>query len=200
VTARSRRPMRRGYPCRSHVSVATMSLPSAKTDVVTGRRCPAGRAINAPAMASARRLLCSVLAVVTPFAATSYLDRVVLAAPPAASASSARAPEMLEHPAPAYPEGGAGAAVVVLEVTVARDGSVKDVKVLSGDAPFTTAAVDAVRAWTFRPAMRGEKAIVAKIPVRLTFDAPATPEPSARPSASSTAPAAIRRARRSRLK
>jgi protein TonB len=56
---------------------------------------------------------------------------------------------------PAYPQqaradGKTGA--VVLEIVVLADGSVGNVKVVRGEEPFATAAVEAVKTWRYEPA------------------------------------------------
>jgi len=56
---------------------------------------------------------------------------------------------------PAYPEaaradGRTGA--VVLEIVVLANGSVGPIRVVRGDEPFATAAIDAVKSWRYEPA------------------------------------------------
>jgi protein TonB len=41
--------------------------------------------------------------------------------------------------------------VVTLAVTIGKDGTIRDVQVVSGRAELTAAAVDAARQWRFRP-------------------------------------------------
>src|SRR5262245_59753133 len=63
----------------------------------------------------------------------------------------------------AYPDGAQGEHEVMLELTIATDGSVSDAKVTSGEAPFAEHAAEAARKFQFEPARRGERAIAAKI-------------------------------------
>lgn len=55
---------------------------------------------------------------------------------------------------PIYPEFARAARIqgsVVLHVVIATDGSVKDVKLVSGHPMLTPAAIDAVKRWKYRP-------------------------------------------------
>lgn len=94
----------------------------------------------------------------------------------------------------ARPDGAVGAAEVVLELVVAKDGTVSDVTVVSGAEPFASAAVGAARGFTFTPAERDGKAVPARIRLIVEFPQPVTPEaePAAPPStaAPDTAPPA----------
>ncbi|MCI0570297.1 MAG: TonB family protein [Myxococcaceae bacterium] len=61
--------------------------------------------------------------------------------------------------------------MVVLKVVITVDGTVGDVKVMSGEEPFVSAASSAVRTWRYRPAFVDGRAVtvyrVLKIPFRL---------------------------------
>ena len=72
----------------------------------------------------------------------------------------------------AYPLGAQGDAAVVLEVVVEQDGRVGDARVVRGQAPFASAALDAARAWTFVPARRAGEPVSARIRVQVDFRAP----------------------------
>lgn len=75
---------------------------------------------------------------------------------------------------------------VELAVTVAVDGAVGEVRVLTSGGPeFDAAALDAVRRWRFDPARRDGAAIAATIRVPFTFAPPVAAEP---PPASEPAP------------
>jgi len=54
------------------------------------------------------------------------------------------------YPQQARADGRTGA--VVLQIVVLADGSVGDVKVVRGDEPFASAAVETVKAWKYEPA------------------------------------------------
>ncbi|HET7543314.1 MAG TPA: TonB-dependent receptor [Polyangiaceae bacterium] len=94
-----------------------------------------------------------------------------------------------------YPAQGEGQQEVELELTIAKDGSVSDARVLAGEAPFTDAALMAAKGWRFEPAKRGEQAIAAKIRFLLRFvppveeSTPEQPKPPPAPSAPPGAPA-----------
>ncbi len=76
-----------------------------------------------------------------------------------------------------YPTSAAGAATVLLELVIERDGSVASVLVVSGDEPFASAASEAAAGWRFDPATRGGQAVPARIrfEVRYTPPMPALP-------------------------
>lgn len=84
----------------------------------------------------------------------------VRAQPPPATDPGDRGPELLVRTRPAYPRaavrmGQEGA--VHLRIHVAADGSVADVELVSssGHRRLDGAALEAVRSWTFSPAVRG---------------------------------------------
>lgn len=72
----------------------------------------------------------------------------------------------------AYPERGQGRATVVLALTIDKRGGVQSARLLSGDAPFASAALDAARSWRFTPAMRDGRPISAIIRFRVQFEPP----------------------------
>ena len=61
---------------------------------------------------------------------------------------------------------------VVLQVWVARDGSVQDVKLMKGYIQLGRAAVDAVRQWRFKPFAPNGQPISFQTPVTVTFKRP----------------------------
>ncbi|HEX6272454.1 MAG TPA: TonB-dependent receptor [Polyangiaceae bacterium] len=72
-----------------------------------------------------------------------------------------------------YPEGAEGDALVVLELIVAKDGTVTTVEVLEGAEPFAGHAKTAALGWSFEPARRGDEVVTARIRARVAFRAPA---------------------------
>jgi TonB family protein len=58
---------------------------------------------------------------------------------------------------------------VALHVTIAADGSVKDVAVVNGDARLTSAAVDAVKKWRFQPFSADDKPVEGQRDVTVNF-------------------------------
>jgi TonB family protein len=76
-----------------------------------------------------------------------------------------------------YPPGASGDANVVLELLVSVEGNVEDVKAVSGEEPFVSAAIAASRSWQFDPATRNGRPIAARIRFAVTFKAPVPEEP-----------------------
>lgn len=74
-----------------------------------------------------------------------------------------------EYPAEARTQGLEG--MVIIKIVVEEDGSTRIVKVMRGDEPFVTAAVEAVKTWRFKPALvDGQPTAVfriLKIPFRI---------------------------------
>ena len=100
---------------------------------------------------------------------------------PAPPSDEIKRPQPRETPAPVYPEGAHGDHVVVIELTVAVDGSVQDPKVVSGESPFAERALEATRRWTFEPAKRQGVSVAARIRFELRFTEPKAPEPEPPP-------------------
>ncbi|HEX2879271.1 MAG TPA: energy transducer TonB, partial [Polyangiaceae bacterium] len=148
-----------------------------------------------------------------------YLDDADIQSPPSVappSAASRLAPEgpaPVATPAPAvqqvtppravdtpvsYPEGAHGDARVVLELTIAADGSIQQARAVEGPAPFADAAADSARNWRFTPAQRGQQVVSAKIRFEVRYveeqvDAPLAEEvsPTQAEVASETAPVEV---------
>lgn len=84
-----------------------------------------------------------------------------------------------------YPKGAQGTAIVVLELVVTASGRVRDVRALSGEEPFVSAALSAARKWRFAPATRDGKPLAARIRFQVRFvPPPPPPRPSPKPAAS----------------
>jgi TonB family protein len=77
-----------------------------------------------------------------------------------------------------YPRGAQGDAEVVLELVVTDDGTVAEVRIIEGSAPFAEHARRAVAGWRFAPARRDGVVVAARIKARIEFSAPA-PKPVA---------------------
>ncbi|MFZ5892743.1 MAG: TonB-dependent receptor domain-containing protein [Myxococcota bacterium] len=110
---------------------------------------------------------------------------------PAAALDEPTTPPALKGSADVpYPNGGSGDAVVLLELVVDQNGSVTEATVLEGAEPFATQASDAVRAFRFAPARRGDNPVSSRIRMRVEFHPPAPPAenpgPREAPSAAST--------------
>ena len=77
-------------------------------------------------------------------------------------------PKKSHHVAPIYPESmrqSGVSGVVILEITIERDGSVRSAKLLRGIVPaIDQAALDAAKQWTYEPVLLNG----APVPVILT--------------------------------
>lgn len=83
-------------------------------------------------------------------------------------------PERVHYVEPVYPEMARRvrkAGPVILQAVIAKDGSVKDLKVLRG-LPFqlTEAALDAVRQWRYTPTALNGKPVEVKMTVTVIFE------------------------------
>lgn len=77
-----------------------------------------------------------------------------------------------------YPAGATGAASVLLELVIDREGSVTAVDVVTGEEPFASAAARAAVSWRFEPARRDGRPVPARIRLGLTFALPDEPLPA----------------------
>ena len=68
-----------------------------------------------------------------------------------------------------YPKGAKGDAVVLLELTIEKDGTVSSAVVTEGVEPFAEQARQAVLGWRFTPALRGGNPVEARIRARVEF-------------------------------
>jgi len=95
--------------------------------------------------------------------------------PPAAPVrvgGNIKEPKTLFKPDPTYPPIAKQAKVegqVILEATIARDGSVKDVRVLRGNALFNDAAMEAVKKWKYTPTMLNDQPVEVLMTVVVNF-------------------------------
>jgi len=72
----------------------------------------------------------------------------------AITASAQEGRKLIEQPAPAYPEIARRARLsgtVKVEVLIAPDGKVKDVKVIGGHPLFVDATIEALKKWKYAP-------------------------------------------------
>ena len=90
-----------------------------------------------------------------------------------ATARGVTPPVAIETNAPPYPELARRAhmeGVVVLEAVIGVDGSVRDVRVLSGASPLLDpSALEAVRRWRYRAASVGTRPVAVYLQVVITF-------------------------------
>jgi TonB family protein len=95
----------------------------------------------------------------------------------------AEIPFPLDMTPPPYPPAAVGDALVLLEVTVGKDGRVTGPRMLQGSEPFASAARDTARQWRFRPACRDGGPLSVPAYLVFGFRAPVTPArpPRSRP-------------------
>jgi periplasmic protein TonB len=81
-------------------------------------------------------------------------------------------PTPLTQVPPAYPISAREAGIqgkVVLHVLVDATGKVRDIRVIEGVTELNEAAIDAVRQWTFRPALRNDEPVATWTSVPMYF-------------------------------
>ena len=105
-------------------------------------------------------------------------------APPAASVAAPRsqppsdrmvAAYLIYRVEPIYPRAALQAGVegtVKIHATVGRDGSVKNLKVVSGPALLTSAAIDAAQYWRYIPALRNGEPVETDADISVEFHLP----------------------------
>jgi len=141
-------------------------MPSRPTGLIKFPRDPDFRAMVRLQSAGTSKMLRRALTVL--FA--------VLALAPAVAYAQAKlvAPRQIDAPTVPYPAGAKGDADVIVQITVARDGTVEGVKVLEGDEPFAASAVTAAWSFRFEPATSDGKPVRATIRAKISFHAPVT--------------------------
>ena len=137
----------------------------------------AAAATQAPAAAPAAPAPAATAAATPPPAAPKPAPPPVeapVAAAPAAPAGESHPAQLVKSTAPDYPPEafrGHKEGWVQVEFTVDASGQVTDVKVANADPPrlFNTAALNAVRRWTFQPRMDNGKAVEDHMSRRIEF-------------------------------
>jgi periplasmic protein TonB len=92
--------------------------------------------------------------------------------PPIRVGTGIRAPQKVHHVAPRYPDIAVKArisGVVILEATLAEDGSVRDARVLRSVPLLDDAAMEAVRQWRFTPTLLNGTPVPVIMTVTVTF-------------------------------
>ena len=88
------------------------------------------------------------------------------------------APKVVDSPPAIYPPSATERASVVTLVTVDVEGKVTGAEVVeSGGAVFDAAALEAVKRWTFQPALRDGTPLPARIRIPFLFEPPPPPAP-----------------------
>jgi protein TonB len=74
---------------------------------------------------------------------------------------------------PIYPRTASGAeGTVKIHATVGRDGTVKNLKVVSGPPPLTAAAIEAAQYWRYIPALRNGDPVETEADISIEFRRP----------------------------
>ena len=84
-----------------------------------------------------------------------------------------KAPTKTVHVSPSYPAIARSArvsGVVILEATIAEDGSVRDVRILRSIPLLDQAAADAVRQWRFTPTLLNGQPVAVLMTVTVSFN------------------------------
>ena len=104
--------------------------------------------------------------------AVQSADRALNPSAPIRVGGSIMEPRKIRHVSPVYPPDAAAAGivgVVVLEAVIARDGSVKDLTVLTSVPVFEEAALAAVRQWRFTPTLLNGMPVEVAMTVTINF-------------------------------
>lgn len=89
-------------------------------------------------------------------------------------------PVVREAVVPQYPEAVSDSVQVILDVLVAQDGKPEQVEVYRGDPPFSEAALEAGRGYSFYPAVdKNDKEVRTWVEVVVSFAPPPKPETTA---------------------
>ena len=80
-----------------------------------------------------------------------------------------------------YPANALRWGTTVLQVTIERDGSLGEVKVVRDSAPFTKVAEQSIKKWKFKPARLDGKPVRSTMPIAFTFSIPPSMWPSNAP-------------------
>lgn len=86
--------------------------------------------------------------------------------------SSALAPQLIESPQPIYPKEALQKEIqgtVRLDVVIARDGSIQELRVLEGNPILIAPAVEAVRRWRYRPTISNNEPLEVSTTIDVVF-------------------------------
>jgi len=79
---------------------------------------------------------------------------------------------------PVYPpiaHAGRVEGTVAMQAVIAKDGHVKELRIVSGPPMLQQAALDAVKQWVFKPALQGGVPVEAMTTVNVQFQIPGLP-------------------------
>jgi protein TonB len=80
--------------------------------------------------------------------------------------------KLVEQTRPVYPPAAKQAGVsglVLLSVAIGKDGRVRDIVVMSGDAVLAAAALDAVKRWVYQPTLLNGNPVEVATTVEVNF-------------------------------
>jgi protein TonB len=81
--------------------------------------------------------------------------------------------KLIKHPAPTYPAIAISARVqgaVVLQAIIGKDGTVRDLKVVSAASPLLVrSAMDAVKQWTYSPTLLNREPVEVITEITVNF-------------------------------
>lgn len=87
-------------------------------------------------------------------------------------ASGVMAGQLLTHANPVYPEDAKHAGIqgaVILKARIGKDGTIKDLAVLSGPPELAPSAIDAVRQWTYKPYLLNGEPVEVDTTITVTY-------------------------------
>jgi hypothetical protein len=116
-----------------------------------------------------RRLGSITAMIVATIAAAAAAEPQATASPVEERATDLVPPRLASRSTIPYPEGAHGDALVVLMLTIGRDGAVQAARAIEGEEPFATAATAAATSWQFEPARRQGQAVGARIRFEVRF-------------------------------
>jgi protein TonB len=153
-------------------AAAAAAAAAAKAAAAQAPATPAATPAAAPATAAATPPLATTPKPTAPTPPPP--TETTAAAAPAAPAGETHPAQLLKSAAPAYPAEAVRQKKdgwVQVEFTVDANGQVTDAKVANADPPrlFNTAALDAVRRWSFKPRMENGKAVEERMSRRIEF-------------------------------
>lgn len=98
------------------------------------------------------------------------MDAAAPAIEPVEVVENAERALIADSPAPVYPNNAKGQqAMVVLQVFIARDGTVQDAKFMQGSLLFARNAIDAVKLWKFKPYLLNGRPVSVQTQLTLRF-------------------------------
>jgi protein TonB len=84
-----------------------------------------------------------------------------------------QAGNLIYHPSPAYPSLARTArieGVVILSATIAEDGTIKDLKVISTSNPLlSTGVLDTVKTWKYKPTLLNKEPVEVITTITVNF-------------------------------